>query len=99
MLEMIGTVVATAIEIDNSLEVPLAVIYPPDDLDVVDQSGRILMRISSRPFFVPLTRQEASRVMAVAQMVGVSVLRPSSGNVLLASMNTELTEWPNESET
>jgi len=81
------------LEISTETSAPLLMVTPLWDVYVSDLTGTLLMRISSRPFFVPLTQQEVSQVMDDPRMVDVIVQRPSSEPDPPASTNTDLHAW------
>jgi len=86
------------LEISIETSMPLLIVTPLRDVYVSDLTGTISMRISSRPFFVPLTPREVSQVMDDPRMVAVTEQRPSSEPDPPASTNTDLPVWLSDSE-
>jgi hypothetical protein len=76
----LSTIQALAVEVDLTQSQPLLIVYPVGDTALLGPTGTKLMHISSRPFFVPLTQQEASLVLEVLRTEAVYVQLPFLGS-------------------
>jgi hypothetical protein len=78
------------VELLDEGDLPLLMVAPEVPVVVGTPNGRMFLTISSRPWFVPLTRSEALQVKAALATEDASVLRFVTGSDEFTSAITAL---------